>query len=65
MILGLAFLSFGNGPSFSCSILNARVTKPIIQLSKQVKLVGMGQFDVNLRSNRQDEFGCCITAFAK
>ena len=38
-------------------ILYIRVTKPIIFLSKQVKTIGRGQFDVNLTSKRQDEFG--------
>jgi len=64
IILGLAFLSFGMAILFMY-ILNARVAKPIIQLSKQVKLVGMGQFDVNLRSNRQDEFGVLYQGIRK
>jgi two-component system sensor histidine kinase YesM len=38
-------------------ILNRRVTKPIINLSKQVDAVGKGNLQIRLNSNRQDEFG--------
>src|SRR5690625_71480 len=56
IILWLAFGSLATAILFMF-ILNKRVTKPIIFLSKQVKMVGKGEFDVNLSSNRQDEFG--------
>lgn len=58
IILGLAFISIGTAVLFMY-ILYSRVTKPIILLSKQVELIGKGKFNVNLNlnSNRQDEFG--------
>lgn len=56
IILGLAFLSLIIAVLFMY-ILHRRVTKPIILLSKQVKLLGMGRFDVELDTKRQDEFG--------
>lgn len=56
VMLLLAFISLGTAVLFML-ILNARVTRPIIFLSKQVKKVGKGEFNVNLNSNRQDEFG--------
>jgi two-component system, sensor histidine kinase YesM len=42
-----------------------RVTKPVIFLSNQVKLVGKGRFDVNLSSSRQDEFGVLFNGIRK
>ncbi|MDQ8735166.1 sensor histidine kinase [Paenibacillus sp. LHD-38] len=56
IILTLAILSLGTAILFMY-ILTERVTKPIILLSRQVKMVGMGKFDVDLSSDRQDEFG--------
>ncbi|WP_172798784.1 sensor histidine kinase [Paenibacillus sp. FJAT-26967] len=56
LILGLALASLGTAVLFMILLYN-RVTKPIIKLTRQVKLVGMGRFDVNLSSRRQDEFG--------
>lgn len=38
-------------------ILKHRVTKPIITLSHQVKQVGLGNFSLDLDSQRNDEFG--------
>jgi two-component system, sensor histidine kinase YesM len=62
--LALAFGSFGMALLFMF-ILYKRVTKPIIYLSRQVKLVGMGNFDVNIRSDRQDEFGVLYSGIQK
>jgi two-component system, sensor histidine kinase YesM len=42
-----------------------RVTKPVIFLSNQVKLVGKGRFDVNLSSSRKDEFGVLFNGIRK
>ncbi|MGX6444592.1 cache domain-containing sensor histidine kinase [Neobacillus sp. K501] len=42
-----------------------RVTKPVIFLSKQVLLVGKGMFNVNLSSNRKDEFGVLFNGIRK
>lgn len=64
IILGLAFLSLIIAILFMY-ILYRRVTRPIIQLSKQVKLVGMGRFDVDLHSSRQDEFGVLFQGIRK
>ncbi|MCS0542803.1 cache domain-containing protein, partial [Aeromonas veronii] len=50
--LGLALGSLVTALLF-LYILYTRVTKPIIFLSEQVKLVGKGKFDVNLSSTRQ------------
>ena len=56
VILWLALFSLAMAMLFMV-ILYSRVTKPIIFLSKQVKMIGSGKFDVNLTSERQDEFG--------
>ncbi|WIV17533.1 sensor histidine kinase [Paenibacillus polygoni] len=39
------------------AILSARVTKPIILLSRQVRAVGSGNLNIQLNTNRKDEFG--------
>ncbi|NOV04554.1 cache domain-containing sensor histidine kinase [Paenibacillus planticolens] len=64
IVLALAFLSLGTALLFMF-ILSARVTKPIILLSRQVKLVGLGKFDVDLSSDRQDEFGVLYQGIRK
>ncbi|NOU96133.1 HAMP domain-containing protein [Paenibacillus sp. LMG 31456] len=64
IVLALAILSLGTAISFMF-ILASRVTKPIILLSRQVKLVGMGRFDVDLSSDRQDEFGVLYQGIRK
>ncbi|NQX65220.1 sensor histidine kinase [Paenibacillus alba] len=64
IVLTLAFLSLGTAILFMF-ILSARVTKPIILLSRQVKLVGLGKFDVDLSSDRQDEFGVLYQGIRK
>lgn len=64
IILALACLSLGTAVLFM-SILSARVTKPIILLSRKVKMVGLGNFDVEISSNRQDEFGVLYQGIRK
>lgn len=64
IILTLALLSLVTALLFMY-ILSERVTKPIILLSRKVKLVGMGNFDVDLYSNRQDEFGVLYNGIRK
>ncbi|NQX62662.1 cache domain-containing sensor histidine kinase [Paenibacillus qinlingensis] len=64
IILALAFLSLGTAVLFMF-ILSARVTKPIILLSRKVKMVGLGNFDVDLSSDRQDEFGVLYQGIRK
>lgn len=64
VILSLAFCSIGTAMLFMV-ILYVRVTKPIIFLSKQVKRIGQGQFDANLTSKRQDEFGILYKGISK
>ncbi|MFS0839763.1 cache domain-containing sensor histidine kinase [Paenibacillus sp. 1P03SA] len=64
LILGLALASLGTAVLFMFILYN-RVTKPIIRLTRQVKLVGMGRFDVNLSSRRQDEFGVLFQGIHK
>lgn len=64
VILGLAVISLGMAMVF-LAILYSRVTKPIIFLSRQVKKIGKGKFDVNLESTRQDEFGGLYQGIAK
>lgn len=64
MILGLAIGSIGTAILFML-ILYLRVTKPITYLSNQVILVGKGNFDVNLQSNRHDEFGVLYNGINK
>lgn len=56
IVMAFAVCSFGMALLFMF-ILYARVTKPIIRLSRQVKQVGIGRFDVDLSTDRQDEFG--------
>ncbi|MET3656511.1 MULTISPECIES: cache domain-containing sensor histidine kinase [Sporosarcina] len=64
VILGLAFFSIGMAMLFMV-ILYIRVTEPIIFLSRQVKIIGRGKFDVNLTSKRQDEFGGLYQGISK
>jgi len=64
VILSLALCSIGTAMLFMV-ILYVRVTKPIIFLSKQVKRIGKGQFDANLTSKRQDEFGVLYKGISK
>lgn len=64
IILTLALISLGTAILFMY-ILSERVTKPIILLSRKVKLVGMGKFDVDLTSTRQDEFGVLYQGIRK
>ncbi|KAA0966193.1 HAMP domain-containing protein [Sporosarcina sp. ANT_H38] len=64
VILGLAFFSIGMAMLFMV-ILYIRVTEPIIYLSRQVKMIGRGKFDVNLTSKRQDEFGGLYQGISK
>ncbi len=64
IILTLALLSLVTAILFMY-ILSERVTKPIILLSRKVKLVGMGNFDVDLYSERQDEFGVLYNGIRK
>ncbi|RUS46692.1 sensor histidine kinase [Cohnella sp. AR92] len=56
VILSFAAGSVGAALLFQF-ILARRVTRPIINLSKQVRAVGLGKFDVDFNSERQDEFG--------
>ncbi|MGG1551870.1 cache domain-containing sensor histidine kinase [Paenibacillus ferrarius] len=64
IILALAILSLGTAILFMF-ILSARVTKPIILLSRKVKMVGLGNFDVDISSDRQDEFGVLYQGIRK
>lgn len=64
IILTLALLSLATALLFMY-ILSERVTKPIILLSRKVKMVGLGNFDVDLRSDRQDEFGVLYKGIRK
>ncbi|QGM29698.1 HAMP domain-containing protein [Bacillus sp. N3536] len=64
VILWLALFSLAMAMLFMV-ILYSRVTKPIIFLSKQVKKIGSGKFDVNLTSDRQDEFGGLYQGISK
>lgn len=64
VILWLALFSIAMAMLFMV-ILYSRVTKPIIFLSKQVKKIGSGQFNVNLTSERQDEFGVLYQGISK
>lgn len=64
VILWLALFSLAMAMLFMM-ILYSRVTKPIIFLSKQVKKIGSGKFDVNLSSERQDEFGGLYQGISK
>lgn len=64
VILSLALCSVGTAMLFM-AILYVRVTKPIIFLSKQVKRIGKGQFDADLTSKRQDEFGVLYQGISK
>ena len=64
VILGLAFFSIGMAMLFMM-ILYIRVTEPIIFLSRQVKKIGRGNFNVNLTSKRQDEFGGLYQGISK
>lgn len=64
VILGLAFFSIAMAILFMV-ILYIRVTEPIIFLSRQVKMIGRGKFDVNLTSKRQDEFGGLYQGISK
>lgn len=64
IILGLALFSLVMAVLFMY-ILYRRVTKPVVQLSRQVKLFGMGRFDVDLHSRRRDEFGVLYQGIRK
>ncbi|RIX52367.1 sensor histidine kinase [Paenibacillus nanensis] len=64
LMLAFTFCSIGAALLFLL-ILSARVTKPIIYLSSQVRAVGMGKFDVSLDSERQDEFGVLYRGIRK
>lgn len=56
IIVGLAIFSVAAAILFMF-ILYKRVTQPVVFLSKQVDSIGKGNFNVNLDSRRQDEFG--------
>ncbi|WP_211746043.1 sensor histidine kinase [Paenibacillus sp. Marseille-Q4541] len=47
------------------AILSARVTKPIILLSRQVRAVGSGNLNIQLNTNRKDEFGILYQGISK
>lgn len=64
IVLALTVASFCTALLF-LYVLYRRVTKPIIFLSKQVKKLRMGNFNVDLRSNRNDEFGVLYHGIAK
>jgi len=64
IMLGFAFCSLITALLF-LFILSARVTKPIILLSRQVRAVGLGKFEVQLNSSRQDEFGVLYKGIRK
>lgn len=64
VILWLALFSLAMAMLFMV-ILYLRVTKPIIYLSKHVKEIGIGKFNVNLTSERQDEFGLLYQGISK
>lgn len=64
IILFLAVGSIGMAIIFLI-IMRARVTKPIIFLKRQVEKVGMGKFDVDFGSKRQDEFGVLYQGLRK
>ncbi|GIP28521.1 histidine kinase [Paenibacillus sp. J23TS9] len=64
IILFLAVGSIGMAIIFLL-IMRARVTRPIIFLKRQVERVGMGNFDVDLGSKRQDEFGVLYQGLRK
>jgi len=64
VILWLALFSIAMAMLFMV-ILYSRVTKHIIFLIKQVKKIGSGQFNVNLTSERQDEFGVLYQGISK
>jgi len=64
IILFLAVGSIGMAVIFLL-IMRARVTRPIIFLKRQVERVGMGHFDVDLGSKRQDEFGVLYQGLRK
>ncbi|CAI6066637.1 cache domain-containing sensor histidine kinase [Cohnella sp. JJ-181] len=64
IILGLAGCSLA-AALLLMYVLSRRVTRPIVQLSRQVRMVGGGQFDVNLSSDRQDEFGVLYQGIRK
>jgi len=64
IIFALALLSLATALLF-LFILYKRVTQPIIRLSRQVKLVGTGNFNLKLDSNRNDEFGVLYSGISK
>ncbi|MGO4110396.1 cache domain-containing sensor histidine kinase [Paenibacillus sp. YAF4_2] len=64
ILLGVALCSLFTALLFLI-MLSARVTKPVILLSKQVRAVGLGKFDVDLNTNRQDEFGVLYKGIRK
>ncbi|MCR8660204.1 sensor histidine kinase [Paenibacillus endoradicis] len=64
IIFALALLSLATALLF-LFILYKRVTQPIIRLSRQVKLVGSGNFNLKLDSKRNDEFGVLYNGISK
>lgn len=64
IIFALGLLSLGTALLF-LFILYKRVTQPIIRLSRQVKLVGSGNFNLKLDNNRNDEFGVLYNGINK
>ncbi|MFC4098097.1 sensor histidine kinase [Paenibacillus xanthanilyticus] len=64
ILLVFAFCTLGVALLF-LFLLSVRVTKPIIMLSRQVRAVGLGNLDVQLRSDRSDEFGVLYNGIRK
>ncbi|MFB9329354.1 sensor histidine kinase [Paenibacillus aurantiacus] len=64
ILLVFAFCSLGVALLF-LFLLSVRVTKPIILLSRQVRAVGLGNLDVQLKTDRTDEFGVLYNGVRK
>ncbi|TYP74805.1 sensor histidine kinase [Paenibacillus methanolicus] len=64
ILLVFAFCTLGVALLF-LFLLSVRVTKPIILLSRQVRAVGLGNLDVQLKSDRSDEFGVLYNGIRK
>lgn len=66
-IVGRIILSVAAASAIFASIvmffISSRVSKPIIQLSRRVQLVGEGFFSFDLESNRKDEIGTLVRGF--
>lgn len=66
-IIGRIILSVAVASALLATIImffiSSRVSKPIIQLSRQIQLVGGGDFSVDLKSSRKDEIGKLIRGF--